>query len=65
MLSKILREFDGVTNFNIIDITNVKELNNQKLDNCLILTNESNHLGYHNEIKLKFPLRISKIIRKN
>ncbi len=64
MLSKILREFDGVTNFNIIDVTNVKELNNHKLENCLILTNESKYLGYNNEIKLKFPLRISKLLEK-
>ena len=64
MLSKILREFDDGTNFNVVDVANVKELNNQKLDDCLILTNESMHLGYVNEIKLKFPLKLSKLLEK-
>ncbi len=37
-LSEILKELEDKINFNVIEISNYKEFNNQKLNSSLVLT---------------------------
>tara|TARA_X000000368_G_scaffold351524_1_gene292111 strand:- start:526 stop:1086 length:561 start_codon:yes stop_codon:yes gene_type:complete len=64
ILSEILIELEDEINFNVIEISNYKELNNKKLNSCLVLINKNKTLDYVNVIKLDFPIKVSKLIEK-
>ena len=64
ILSEILRELEFEINFNIIEISNFRELNKQKYVNSLIIINQNKSLELSNAIKLDFPIKLSKLIEK-
>ena len=64
ILSEILRELEFEINFNIIEISNFRELNKQKYVNSLIIINQNKSLELSNATKLDFPIKLSKLIEK-
>ncbi len=64
ILSEILRELELEINFNIIEISNFKELIKEKNVNSLIIINQNKSVQDSNAIKLDFPIKLSKLIEK-
>lgn len=64
ILCEILKEIEDEINFGIIETSNLKELNKEKLTNCLVLVNNSKAVDFANAIKLDFPIKVSKLIEK-
>ena len=64
MLYKILRELQNKINFNIIEISNLKELNNKKFSNSLVITDKNISAKISNVVKIEFPIHLSKLIEK-
>ena len=63
ILYEILKELEPEFNFNVLFIDNKKSLKKIDKTEILLLTNEEN-INYENVIKLTFPLKISKLLRK-
>ena len=64
MLYKILKELEDKINFNIIEISNPKQLNNSKFSNCLVITDKNISAKISNVVKMEFPIKLSKLIEK-
>jgi len=64
ILYEILKEHEDEINFNIIEISSFKELNNQKYTNSLVILSKNKSVQFSNVIKLDFPIKISKLIEK-
>ena len=63
ILYDILKELEKEINYNVEQILSETELDNKELSECLILSSKQGN-KFLNEIKLEFPLTISKLIEK-